>query len=269
MPDDGPIELSPRGMGKPPRLPGEVVLREDPDSAIDALTADLSLHASNCVRRSGSFHLAISPGGPIEKVLRRLMLDPDLRLFPWHATFVWLADEQRVPHDDPRSSFGLVRDMLIDHSGMPARHLRELDLAHADPAQAYAAELRSMLVQRGEGQERLDSVLLSLRGDGGVGGVFARTTLTVGGMMAITPGDAASGQADVLAMTPTVFNTARFVQVLAAGPECGLGTRRVAEARRAGVLGAATGAALEPVRGDLRWYMDQSAILAAEGGGQP
>ena len=45
-----------------PKLPGQVNHQASKDAAIDALTHDLSSHATECIRRFGDFHIAL-PGG--------------------------------------------------------------------------------------------------------------------------------------------------------------------------------------------------------------
>ena len=62
-----------------PDLPGEVVHRVRADQMYDALAADLMIHAGNCVRSFGDFHLALSGGSTPMPFYTRLMLDPAFR----------------------------------------------------------------------------------------------------------------------------------------------------------------------------------------------
>ena len=97
----GPIPLEPAPV--PPRLPGRVVVGSGADEAIDALAAELLLHAVNCVRAFGDFQLALSGGSTPLPLYERLMYDPQYRELPWRRTHLWIVDERRVPFDDDRS----------------------------------------------------------------------------------------------------------------------------------------------------------------------
>ena len=57
-----------------PRLPGHVVVSADANAALDALGADMFLHAKNCVRTFGDFHLALSGGSTPMPLYERLMI---------------------------------------------------------------------------------------------------------------------------------------------------------------------------------------------------
>jgi hypothetical protein len=60
---DAPIPFQPDASAVPaPKLWGTVDVRHDREDVYDALAADLMLHATNCVRTFGDFHLAVSGG---------------------------------------------------------------------------------------------------------------------------------------------------------------------------------------------------------------
>jgi len=80
-----------------PALPGEVVRTRSVDELIDAIAANLVIHAENCVREFGDFHLALSGGSTPQPLYERLMYDPDYRRLPWRRTHLWIVDERRVP----------------------------------------------------------------------------------------------------------------------------------------------------------------------------
>jgi hypothetical protein len=91
-------DLAPRPVA--PALPGTVVVRESADELVDAVAADLFIHALNCIRTFGDFHLALSGGSTPLPLYRRLMYDPSYRDLPWTRTHLWMVDERRVPFDD-------------------------------------------------------------------------------------------------------------------------------------------------------------------------
>src|SRR5215210_531529 len=93
-----------------PRLPGAVIVRSDAEDLHGALAADLFIHAMNCVRRFGDFHLALSGGSTPMPLYRRLMTDPAYRDLPWKRTHLWIVDERRVPLDDERSNYKHIKE---------------------------------------------------------------------------------------------------------------------------------------------------------------
>src|SRR4051794_1770169 len=64
-----------------PTLPhaNEVVVEATVDELIDQIAADMVVHAENCVREFGDFHLALSGGSTPQPLYERLMYDPNYR----------------------------------------------------------------------------------------------------------------------------------------------------------------------------------------------
>jgi len=143
-----------------PKLPGMTVMRECADDAIDALCADLFLHAMNCTRTFGDFHCAVSGEPAVEPILRRLMLDPSLREFPWHRTHLWQVEELVVPRDHADSRWTVLREMLIEPSDIPRPQVHAMHIERSDVVLRYERELRETLGWREKGHDRLDYCLL-------------------------------------------------------------------------------------------------------------
>jgi len=259
MADGPPIELVPEDGVPPPALPGTLVARDDADMAIDAMLADLFIHARNCVRAFGDFHLAVSGVERLEPVLRRLLYDLNFRDFPWARTRVWPTDEACVPEGDPRNRFARLRDIILEHSGIPAEQMHRLHACDPAGPARYEAELRQHLGWREKGHDRLDFVMLDLREDGGIAG------LSRGGGRAATGAlverrPAGPGEPDVVTMSLSFMNAARVVAVLATDGACRPALARLAPPLRDAALPAA---GLTPLAGELRWYLDREACAAA------
>src|ERR1051325_5461724 len=146
-----PIDVVPKPEVHKPRLPGAVVVRPDVDQLVDALLADLLIHANNCVRAFGDFHLAISASEEVEPFLRRLMYDLSYRDFPWIRTRVWMVDEGAASAEDPQSRYARLRDLVLEQSGIPKEQLHRIDPASPGALEAYEAELRQHLGWREKG----------------------------------------------------------------------------------------------------------------------
>jgi len=144
----------------PPRLPGRVVMRDSADVAIDAMLADMYIHATNCVRAFGDFQFAVSATPESEAALMRLMYDPSFREFPWGRTRLWMVDEVDVPPEDPRHRATRLTETIIACSGIPENQCHLLGFSPG--LGEYEKLLREHLGWREKGHDRLDFILLTL-----------------------------------------------------------------------------------------------------------
>lgn len=233
-----------------PVLPGKVVVREREDQVFDTLAAELFLHAVECVRTFGDFHLAIGAGRFQEQLCRRLMIDPAVRALPWKRTHVWASAEGAGGR-----GFMEIVDLLADHAGIPDSNVHIPVFAEGDPAEQYQDRLRRTLAWREKGQDRLDMVVLALRSDGRLSGLEpAWTGREADDLIAPIDGAEATGG---LTMTPRLVNASRFIAIGATGRE----VRPAVEAAAASG-GIGCGGAIRPIAGVLRWYLDPEACPA-------
>ena len=246
-----------------PRLTGGVVHRADTDTLIDALLAELAIHARNCVRAFGDFQFAISGTPATEACLRRLMYDLGHRDFPWTRTRVWMIDEDAATEEDSR--WALVRGLVLDQSGIPPEQIHRLRLTTPpdEGAREYEDELRQTLGWREKGHDRLDYALLSLSPAGGVAGFeLLDEPPPENDPRLVQPVDTGAG-GPVVSMTLHFLNASRMIAVMAAGADCRDAVSRIAEAvrlrRRDRTMPALY---LSPLAGELRFYVDNAASPA-------
>lgn len=222
---DGPARAGRGGA----QLPGRVVTRESADLAIDALLADLFLHATNCVRSFGDFHLAVSASPEVDPALMRMMYDPGYRDFPWARTRIWMIDELDVAADDPQRRWTRISDTIVACSGIPLDQCHML--APTDDVAAYQQLIRGHLEWRERGQDRIDCCLFAADGAQGIG--------------ALNESPPGVGR---IRIDPQFVRGARLLSVLVgeAPVQTVEGLARWARASRA---------VLAPVGGDLIWYV--------------
>lgn len=253
-------------------LPGFAVVRETDDEVIDALLADLIIHARNCTRTFGDFHLAISAMPASEPALRRLMYDPNLRDFPWGRTHLWLTDDLDVPWEDERSRSRLVSELIVDHADLPREQfhpiVRPRDSSvrrgDAEVSEAYESEFRDVLAWREKGHDRPDFVFLTLGAQGRVGGLFpgGEAVCSQSRLFAME-----RGGPGIITITPMLINASRLVAVLATGEEARNSLRHLASCSPTDMPAAG----IRPLGGELRWYLERSrdasgdAALAVSG----
>jgi 6-phosphogluconolactonase/glucosamine-6-phosphate isomerase/deaminase len=240
-----PIELE--ADPKPPPLRDTVAFEASIEDALAALAGDLSLQATACVREFGSFHLAVSGGASLnllERLCRELMTDPAYRMLPWRDTHVWTIDDAPVPHTQPQSVYGVLRDLIIGHSGIPRDHVHGISAFRPAADAEYERTLQKVLGSRPTGHDRLDMAVLTLSPQGVAGRLDPEHASTTERLAVRLPDQSVT-------LTNRMLAGSRFLGVLAVGKDVGPALSRVA----AGEL-----APVPPLLGGhTRWYIDHDA----------
>lgn len=228
------------GETEKPALPGRVVLRPSADDAMAAAAADLFMQAHACVRAFGEFHLALGYGPQEHRLILRLMTDPNYRNLPWSRTHLWSVAEPRVAVGDAEHSHTHLEEMIVHASDMPRDQAHPLPAYLHDAEARYEAELRAHLGRRERGHDRLDCVLVPLD-RGAVRGTVDPLDRLVG----------PSEDGTRVGLTARAIRGARLLMVVGTGREAEPVVRSL-EADRNGI-------GIEPVGGELRWYLDHRA----------
>lgn len=240
-----PIELE--AEPQPPPLRDTVAFGPTREDALAALAQDMTLQANACIREFGSFHLAVS-GGPklktLERLCRELMTDPAYRMLPWRDTHVWTVDEAPVAHDQPASVYGLLRDMIIGHSGIPREHVHGISAFRPAADDEYERTLQSTLGARPSGHDRLDMAVLALDSTGVAGRLDPEHAAESERLVVRLPDNAVT-------LTHRMLSGSRFMGVLAVGKAVRPALQRVAAGELAPVP--------ELIGGHTRWYIDHDA----------
>lgn len=260
--DHDVFDVVPRPRAPTPRLTGGVAHRADADSLVDAILAELAIHARNCVRAFGDFQFAISCTDAIEPVLRRLMYDLNHRDFPWTRTRVWMIDEVDAA-DEEQSRWHRIKGLVLEQSGIPAEQVHRLrvTLPRDEGVLAYEAELRQTLGWREKGHDRLDFALVSLSPRGGIAGF---ETVSPGDTPA--PEDASRLVQEVtdseaaVSLTLSFLNASRMIGIVASGEAVRPAVAAIAEAVRTRRRDRSLPVLwLAPMAGELRFYVDDAA----------
>ncbi|MCE9619743.1 MAG: 6-phosphogluconolactonase [Planctomycetes bacterium] len=257
MSDFLPTDLRDTPIQAPP-LPGKIVAREDPEAVFDALSADLLLHAHNCVHTFGSFHLALSGGSTPMPLYQQLMYDPRYRGLPWKQTHLWMVDERRVPFDHELSNFRQIKEIIVDHTDMPATNVHPMQTSLADPAADYEKTYREILSSRPKGQDRLDYVLLGMGDNGHTASLFPHTQVLEQRTRFVDYCDGPTVTPPPrITLTYLAINAARFVAVLVLGEKKAPMLQRVATGTETYQDLPIKG--VHPLSGEFAWYVDRAA----------
>ncbi len=246
-----------------PSLPGEVVVANTADELIDRLAAEMVAQGKLAVRQLGDFQLALSGGSTPQPLYERLMYDPNFRSLPWMRTHLWLVDERCVPFDDERSNYRMIKETIVDHSGIPPEQVHPIAALEPAADRDYETKLREVLEWRRPGADRLDFVLLGLGADGHTASLFPFTDVLDERqrlVRGVTAPDAAPPQR--VTMTFPLINAARMVVVLATGPEKAEPLRRAAGGQESVQELPIKG--VRPIGGELKWFLDGPACGAKQ-----
>ncbi|MCH8166210.1 MAG: 6-phosphogluconolactonase [Planctomycetes bacterium] len=246
----------PRLIGPP--LPGKVIVAETAEGLIDGLSAEMVAQAQACVRQFGDFHLALSGGSTPQPLYERLMYDPNCRSLPWARTHLWFVDERSVPLDDERSNYRMIKETIVDHSGIPREQVHPIFTDSASADIDYENQLREVMQSREQGQDRLDFVLLGMGDDGHTASLFPfnkalgetqRRVLCIDAQGADPP--------QRVTMTFPLINAARMIAVLVTGSAKAPTIQRAATGEESSEELPIKG--VRPVAGELKWYLDAEA----------
>lgn len=252
-----PYDLVKRQLVGPP-LPGEVIVTETADELIDKLAADLVVHAENCVRQFGDFHLALSGGSTPQPLYERLMYDPNYRRLPWRRTHLWMVDERCVPFDHPQSNFRAISETIVDHADIPTEQVHPMFAMSPTGDVEYERQLRDALAWREKGQDRLDYVLLGMGADGHTASLFPHSEALHEMRRLVRFNVAANATpSERITMTFPLINASRFIAVLVTGQAKAAALARAAKAEEP--VDATPIRGIHPLNGELKWYLDAEA----------
>ncbi|MEM0982635.1 MAG: 6-phosphogluconolactonase [Planctomycetota bacterium] len=245
-----------------PDLPGEVYVGQTREELLDAIGADVLIHAQLCERKCGDFHLLMTAGPGPEALCVRLMTDPQFRDIPWRKTNVWLAAEAEVEIDDTRSTHKRLADLLVGHSGMPRSNVHAVPWQTGNPQKKYGEKLFKALSRRERGHDRPDCAILSIDPDSSVvaAPAWRPGRADTGAFEAVESDVAGVGG---ISASPTLLSAARVVAMIGTGESC----RGAVAGAVAGAPGSEVWARAEPLAGVMRWYLDEAAVPASAGGG--
>lgn len=244
-------------------LTGTVIVEPTDDLLFDRLGHDITSAALQAVKNRGVFHMALSGGSTPEPFYMRLCTDPRFRIFPWEATHLWIVDERRVPDDDHRLNFRMIKDVLVDHVPVRKRNVHPMPVMDEKGDEAYEAELRKAVPSG-----KLDFVLLGMGDDGHTASLFPNSPAVHEQDRWIVGNDGEHVTPPPrMTMTYPLLNAARMVGILATKAKKSAMLHEV-DSQLAGVGPDAqkypiTGIA--PRDGQLRWYLDAAAAARPTG----
>jgi 6-phosphogluconolactonase len=204
------------------------------------------------------FSVALS-GGSTPKLLFELLASSTFQgRVRWPNLQLFQVDERCVPPDDPQSNYRMIRQALLEFVPLPAENFHRMAAERPDREQAareYAEELGRVLRPPPGEWPRLDLIFLGMGPDGHTASLFPGSPGLNERTAWVTPNFVAQLNSFRLTLTLPVLNAAAHVIFLVAGADKAETLRQVLE----GPQGRFPAQLIQPVRGRLSWFLDESA----------
>ncbi len=226
--------------------------------AVAAADRIIAMARSSMAER-GKFTLVLAGGSTPEKTYRLLAEPTRAQQIDWSRTEIYLGDERFVPHDDPRSNYGLARRTLLSQVPVPAEQVFPIptDTPRTELAAAAYAET---LKQRFHAIfPRFDLVLLGMGDDGHTASLFpGAAALHVCDVAVVaSPPGVLPPPVDRVTLTFPALNAARHVLFLVAGTSKASALKDIIDNKADVRVRPAAG--VLPTNGALTWLVDQAA----------
>ena len=239
-------------------LNGLTHISKNREQVFSDLAQKLVADALKAVKERGVFHLALSGGGTPGPFYQILVIDPNYRVFPWENTHIWIVDDRRVPEDDDRYNFKMIKDIIADHVPIPRQNVHPMPVLADDAGQQYEAQINEHVAN-----QKLDFVVLGMGGDTHTASLFPKSPainetqklVVVNEGPCVTPPDRVT-------MTYPLLNNARELVVLAVGEGKFQALKRVSDQLETGSpdIQEIPISGINPVDGgQLTWFLDNDA----------
>jgi 6-phosphogluconolactonase len=248
----------------------QITVAETPAALAEAAAHLIVETAREAVAARGRFMIALAGGATPRETYARLAHPLFRESMPWERTWVFFGDERAVGPDHRESNYRMAREALLSAVPLPPAQVLRMR-AEAEDHEAAAAEYaEAMLKVFGIAPDecpRFDLVLLGLGIDGHTASLFPNSpALKEAVRWVVAVHAAAAAIPRRLTLTLAVFNAARRVIFLSAGPEKAKVVR--AALRAVGGATAADGllpaALVRPHAGSLEWLLDRAAAALVE-----
>ena len=213
--------------------------------------------AAQSVAERDQFLVALNGGSTPTRLFEMLATTFQPRV-DWSKTHVFWGDERCVPPEDPGSSYGQARDVLLSRVPIPDANIHRIqgELSPAEAAEQYALTLKQF-ASAPFAWPRFDLVYLGMGEDGHTASLFPGSALYVSEPTMPVTANYQDRPADRVTLTPAVFNHARMVVFMAAGEKKAHTLAEVLSGRYNPELYPAQ--RIEPKDGHLVWLVDEAA----------
>lgn len=232
---------------------------EDLEALSETAAALFTEEAQRAVAAHGRFDVLLSGGETPRRCYSLLAEEPLRDAVPWPFVHIFWGDERWVPHDDPRSNFGMSREALLDRLPLGEGQIHPVPYQKSPEASAasYEAILRRHF---GDARPRFDLALLGLGEDGHTASLFPGSPVLDEQSRLVSAVSPSGQELHRVTVTVPVLNDASVVAFLVSGSAKAAALKAVLEgAREPRRLPAQL---IQPSRGRLLWLVDRAAAAS-------
>jgi 6-phosphogluconolactonase len=232
----------------------------DDKEALNIAAADAIIDAAaRAIAADGRF-LFVLAGGSTPEATYKLLAAPDRRdRIDWSRTYIFFGDERLVPHDDPRSNYGMAKQSLLKDIPVASDHIFPMttDLPGVEAAQAYHDTLTQFFGP--ETAPWFHLTLLGLGDDGHTASLFpGKAALQETEAYAVsTPPGVLPPPVGRITLTFPVLNSSREVLFLIAGEGKAAPVQAILEG--GAPLETHPAAGVTAPEGKVTWMLDRPA----------
>ena len=150
----------------------EVLIFQKIDELYDFLIKRWKEISGKAIKERGIFTVALSGGEtPVEFYQR---LSDSKNSFPWGRTHIFLADERFVPFDEPDSNYGMIKEALLRHIGIPAENIHSVHIYKTPEisAKRYEEEIKTFFRLKEDKFPQFDLIILGIGEEGHTASLF-------------------------------------------------------------------------------------------------
>jgi 6-phosphogluconolactonase len=220
--------------------------------------ADLFLEqAANSIVERNRFLVALNGGSTPTRLFQLLATDYREEV-DWSQVHVFWGDERCVPPDDPGSSYGQAREILLSHVPIPDSNIHRIkgEVSPLEASKEYSFVLTEFASPPLE-WPRFDLVYLGMGEDGHTASLFPGSPAD--GSEPVMPVTAhyQDRPANRVTLTPIVFNAARMIAFMVTGePKAGTLAEVLSDRYNPAQYPAQR---IYPKDGRLIWLVDKAA----------
>ncbi len=225
----------------------------------------LSLHASKLfveqaaqsIAERDQFLVALNGGGTPTRLFQMLATDFHNKV-DWNKIHFFWGDERCVPPDDPGSSYGQARELLLSRVPIPESNIHRVkgELAPVEASKEYSLILKAYASPPLD-WPRFDLVYLGMGEDGHTASLFPGSPVNVSEAALPVIAPYQDRPANRVTLTQLVFNSARMVVFMATGEKKAITLAEVLSDRYNPELYPAQ--RIDPKDGELIWLVDEGA----------
>src|SRR5215216_4215060 len=213
--------------------------------------------SARAVHEHGRFLVALN-GGSTPVVLFQYLAEEYRDQVDWDKTHIFWGDERLIPANDPGSSYGQARDLLLRHIPITDTNVHRVntELGSVEASRDYSLILKRF-ASAPRDWPRFDLVYLGMGEDGHTASLFPGSPIEVTEPVLTVTAEYQDRPAQRVTLTPLVFNNAHMVIFMATGEKKAATLAEVLSDRYNPELYPAQ--RIDPKDGKLIWLIDEEA----------